>query len=185
MYCPKCSQQQVDDNVRFCSRCGFPLGPVTDLLASGGTLPLFPTTTTRQSSLSPRQKGIRQGALMMLSTLLIVPIVIFLGVAMMGLPGELIPLVSVILFMGGLLRILYAIFLEENHPVNQLDAAPHYAPPAMPARLSTPAARGSALPPAQSASVPSWRRPVDTSELVAPPSVTENTTRLLDERPDK
>ena len=184
MYCPKCSQQQVDDNVRFCSRCGFPLGPVTELLASGGTLPLFPATG-QQSGLSPRQKGIRQGALMMLSTMLIVPIVIFLGVVMLHLPGELIPLVSVLLFMGGLLRILYAVLMEENRPVGQLDAAHNYIPPAMPARLSTPAARGTALPPPQSAPVPAWRRPVDTSELVSPPSVTENTTRLLDERPDK
>ena len=184
MYCPKCSQQQVDDNVRFCSRCGFPLGPVTELLASGGTHPLFPTTG-QPSGLSPRQKGIRQGALMMASTMLIVPIVAIMGVVMLGLPAEFVALTAIILFMGGLLRILYALFLEENRQANQLEAAPHYIPPAMPARLSTPTARGTALPPAQSDPVPSWRRPVDTSELVSPPSVTENTTRLLDERPDK
>jgi hypothetical protein len=183
MYCPKCGQQQVDDNVRFCSRCGFPLAPVTDLLTTGGTLPLIPTTGY-QSALSPRQKGIRQGAMLMLSTMLIVPIVIFLGVAMLGLPGELIPLTAVLLTMGGLLRILYAVFLEDNIPTVKPEAAPHYIPPAMPARLSTPQ-RGSALPPAQGAPIPAWRRPVDTSELAAPPSVTENTTRLLDERPDK
>jgi hypothetical protein len=184
MYCPKCGQQQVDGNVRFCSRCGFPLGIVTELLASGGTLPLSPTTG-QPSGLSPRQKGVRQGALMMLSTMLIVPIVIFLGVVMLGLSPKLIPLVSVLLFMGGLFRILYAVLMEEGRPANQLDAAPSYIPPAMPARLSTPVARGTALPPPQSAPAPAWRRPVDTSELVSPPSVTENTTRLLDERPDK
>lgn len=183
MYCPKCGQQQVDDNVRYCSRCGFPLGPVTDLIATGGTLPLTPTTGY-QSSLSPRQKGIRQGAMLMLSTMLIVPLVIFLGVAMLRLPGELIPLTAVILTMGGLLRILYAVFLEDNTPASRPDAAPHYVPPAMPARLSTPP-RGTALPPPQSIPTPAWRRPVDTSELAAPPSVTENTTRLLDERPEK
>ena len=120
----------------------------------------------------------------MLSTMLIVPLVIFLGVAMMGLPGELIPLTAVILTMGGLLRILYAVFLEDNAPAGKPELPPHYAPPPMPARLSTPQ-RGSALPPAQSVPVPGWRRPADTSELAAPPSVTENTTRLLDERPDK
>jgi hypothetical protein len=182
MYCPKCGQQQVDDNVRYCSRCGFPLGSVTELLASGGTLHL-PSASYR-STLSPRQKGIRQGALMMLSTMLIVPLVIFLAVALLKLPGVLVPLTAVLLTMGGLLRILYAVFLEDNEPAGQPQATPHYAPPAMPARLSTPA-RGSALPPPQGMPAPSWRRPVDTSELVAPPSVTENTTRLLDERPDK
>lgn len=184
MYCPKCGQQQVDDKVRYCSRCGFPLGTVIDLLAAGGTLPLTPATTSHQFDLSPRQKGIRQGAMLMLSTMLIVPIVIFLGVAMLDLPGELIPLTAVLLTMGGVLRILYAVFLEDNNPVSKQEAATHYMPPAMPARLSTPR-RGSALPPAQGTPVPAWRRPVDTSELAAPPSVTENTTRLLDERPDK
>jgi len=184
MYCPKCGQQQVDDNVRYCSRCGFPLGAVTDLLSTGGTLPLAPITTGNQFDLSPRQKGIRQGAMLMLSTMLIVPLVIFLGVALLHLPGVLIPLTAVLLTMGGLLRILYAIFLEDNNPVSNPEAATHYIPPAMPARLSAPQ-RGSALPPPQGAPVPAWRRPVDTSELVAPPSVTENTTRLLDERPEK
>lgn len=184
MYCPKCGQQQIPEDVRFCSRCGFPLGAVSELLSQGGSLSLFHMGGT-SSEISPRQKGIRQGAIMMLSTLLIVPVVIFLLVAMLGMPGELIPLTAVILFMGGLLRMLYAVFLEDNHPVSKPDVMPHYVPPPMPpARLSTPA-RGSALPPAQSNPVPAWRRPVDTSELVSPPSVTENTTRLLDERPDK
>jgi hypothetical protein len=183
MYCPKCGQQQVDDNVRFCSRCGFPLASVTELLASGGTLHLAQTASYR-STLSPRQKGIRQGALMMLSTLLIVPVMGIVAVAMLGLPGELVGLTAVILFMGGLLRILYAVFLEESEPVRPPQATPHYVPPGSPARLSTPA-RGTALPPPQGTPAPSWRRPVDTSELVPPPSVTENTTRLLDERPDK
>ena len=184
MYCPKCGQQQVPEDVRFCARCGFPLGAVSELISQGGSPSLFQMGGAL-SELSPRQKGIRQGAIMMLSTLLIVPVVIFLLVAMLGMPGELIPLTAVILFMGGLMRILYAVFLEENYVHSQPDAVPHYVPPPMPpARLSAPA-RGSALPPAQNAPAPAWRRPVDTSELVSPPSVTENTTRLLDERPDK
>ena len=184
MYCPKCGQQQVPDDVRFCSRCGFPLGAVSEVLANDGALSIFQMGSA-SSGLSPRQRGIRQGAIMMLSTMLVVPVVIFLLVAMLNLPGELIPLTAVLLFMGGLMRILYAVFLEDNHISGQPNAMPNYVPPPMPpARLSTPA-RGSALPPAQSTPVPAWRRPVDTSELVSPPSVTENTTRLLDERPDK
>ena len=35
MYCPKCSQIQTEDGLRFCSRCGFQLGVVRDLLAEG------------------------------------------------------------------------------------------------------------------------------------------------------
>ena len=33
MYCPKCSQEQVSDETRFCSRCGFQLNVVKALLA--------------------------------------------------------------------------------------------------------------------------------------------------------
>lgn len=32
MFCPKCSQQQFSDNVRFCSRCGFQLSVVKALI---------------------------------------------------------------------------------------------------------------------------------------------------------
>jgi hypothetical protein len=184
MYCPKCSQQQVDDNVRYCSRCGFPLGGVADLLATGGVLEVYQPGSPRPW-LSPRQKGIRQGAMMMLSLLLVMPVVIFLLVAMLNMPGELIPLIGAILFMGGILRILYAVIFEEDRPhAKQANLPPYVAPPAAAARLSMPA-RGSALPPAQSTPTSTWRGPVNTSELVAPPSVTENTTRLLDDRPDK
>lgn len=184
MYCPKCSQQQVDDQVRYCSRCGFPLGGVAELLASGGVLQVYQEGSARPW-LSPRQRGIRQGAMMMLSLLLVMPIVIFMFVAMLGFPGELIPLIGAILLMGGILRIIYAAIFEDDRPHVKHESLPQYVAPATaPARLSTPA-RGSSLPPAQSTPTSAWRGPVNTSELVAPPSVTENTTRLLDERPDK
>ena len=35
MYCPKCSQLQISEEMRFCSRCGFALGAVRELVASG------------------------------------------------------------------------------------------------------------------------------------------------------
>jgi hypothetical protein len=184
MYCPKCSQQQVDDNVRYCSRCGFPLGGVAELLVSGGILEVYQGGSKRPW-LSPRQRGIRQGAMMMLSLLLVMPVVIFLLVAMLGLPGELIPLIGAILLMGGILRMIYAAIFEEDRLHARPESLPQYvAPSTAQARLSTPS-RGSALPPAQSTPTSAWRGPVNTSELVAPPSVTENTTRLLDDRPDK
>ena len=73
MYCPQCGQQQVSDVTRFCSRCGFPLDGAAAVLASGGALPTGYQPGYQQ--MSPRSKGIRQGALLMLSTLLIVPLV--------------------------------------------------------------------------------------------------------------
>lgn len=42
MYCPKCGQQQVSEEVRFCSRCGFTLASVRASLAVEGETPATP-----------------------------------------------------------------------------------------------------------------------------------------------
>src|SRR5687768_16657145 len=39
MHCPRCGQQQVSEEIKFCSRCGFPLGLISEVLAHGGFLP--------------------------------------------------------------------------------------------------------------------------------------------------
>jgi predicted amidophosphoribosyltransferase len=59
MYCPQCSQEQVSEEMRFCSRCGFPLAIVSQLVRNGGALEGFDPEAKGQ--LSPRQKGIRWG----------------------------------------------------------------------------------------------------------------------------
>jgi predicted amidophosphoribosyltransferase len=40
MYCPKCSQQVNADDLRYCSRCGFPLAGVNLLIERDGLLTL-------------------------------------------------------------------------------------------------------------------------------------------------
>ncbi len=185
MFCPQCGQQQISREVRFCSTCGFPLNVISEALTGGGQLRHRPVEAGAHQ-LSPRQKGIRQGAMLMMSVVVVMPVVIFLGVALMNLPGELIPLAGAICVMGGLLRIIYASLFESNvpHSFNAQSGAPpsSYLPPTVaPTYLNTPT-RGGALPasppqPAASAYRPPQYR---TDELAArPPSVTENTTRLL------
>ncbi|HEY0659357.1 MAG TPA: hypothetical protein VGD05_12820, partial [Pyrinomonadaceae bacterium] len=39
MHCPRCGQQQVSVETKFCSRCGFPLGLTAEVLSHGGFLP--------------------------------------------------------------------------------------------------------------------------------------------------
>ena len=39
MHCPRCGQQQISNETRFCSRCGFQLGVVSELLLHDGYLP--------------------------------------------------------------------------------------------------------------------------------------------------
>jgi hypothetical protein len=179
MYCPNCGQQQATSDLRFCSRCGFLLEGVIALLANGGVLPV--TNAGGQGrKLSPRQKGVRQGALLMLSTVLIVPLVAIISAFIIGAPKIFIPIAAITCFLGGLMRILYALLMEESTPSLAENPQSFYVPPGTSTELGA-RSRPAALPPQRSMPVSGWRR-ADTSELVTPPSVTEKTTRLLNEK---
>jgi hypothetical protein len=181
MYCPQCGQQQSSSEMRFCSRCGFPLGGVTELLASGGVL-RSGGEELREQSLSPRRRGVKQGVVMMLFGTVIVPVLGILNSYQdqTTLLEVLVAISAVIFFAGGLMRILYALLFESSTPGVKSDAAAD-VPAVAPAQLDA-RARVSALPPAQSIPVPNFTpRRMNTAELRQPPSVTENTTRLLDE----
>ena len=174
MYCPQCGQQQVSDVIRYCSRCGFLLDGVTVVVARGGTLPTQYVQPAHKQ-LSPRDKGVRQGALMMLSTLLLVPLVAIFAVAILDLPGVIVGITAITLVLGGLLRIFYALLLEE--PVARMNSDSTSAQSGTP-QFGRPA-QHSALPPASADAMPAWRSRPNTAEIYQPPSVTENTTRLL------
>jgi hypothetical protein len=175
MFCPKCSQQQVSETVRYCSRCGFLLEGVSALVVSGGQLPMhYAQAASRE--LSPRSKGVRQGAMLMLSTILIVPIVAVLTVTLNIVPEIFVPLVSILCFIGGLLRMLYALLMEDANP--PIESAPFnaYAPP-VPQQLEGAKPLASAR--ASFTPMQAWNPRPNTAEIFTPPSVTENTTRLL------
>jgi hypothetical protein len=177
MYCPQCGQQQVSDMTRFCSKCGFPLEGTTAVLASGG---IAPTRYVQpgHKQLSARSKGVRQGAIMMLSTILIVPIVAIISTFILGHPEVLVSLTAMGLFLGGLFRILYALIMEDANPQMSTDQLAGFASPPMP--QFNHAAHNAALPPATANPGTGWRPRPNTAEIYQPPSVTENTTRLLD-----
>ena len=190
MFCPDCGQRQISNDARFCPACGFPLEGVSELLANRGRLHWRPPQPQGPQELSPRQKGIRQGAMIMLTVLLAVPLLAIFGVALLDLPGEIVALAAVGLPVFGFLRIMYALLFESNAPA--LPAAPQTAyvpPPAIPNYLGAPQQQSHALPPRQSAHVPVPPRPrrYNTGELVEPPraSVTDHTTRLLDKQPEE
>lgn len=176
MYCPKCGQQQVSAEVRFCSRCGFLLEGVHAVLASGGIAPRYIQPGNRP--LSPRSKGVKQGAMLMLSTLFVVPVISIISVFIVGGEEVIIPLAAIFCFIGGLLRMLYALMMEDAHPQMEINQMAPYAPPGAPQFDRS--MRNAALPPASVNAASSWRPQANTAELVHPPSVTENTTRLLD-----
>jgi hypothetical protein len=184
MFCPQCGQRQTSNEARFCSSCGFQLYVVTELLKTGGQLTRRPPTPGK---LSPRSRGLRQGAMLMLSTFVLVPIVAILGASMLGLPAEFVAATAIICMMGGFLRIMYALLFETNEAPEAPETAPQYAPPvSVPNYLGTQHAP-SALPPPQGSPIPAYRTPhrFDTGEIMPPPSVTDHTTRLLDKQLDQ
>src|SRR5215211_7030964 len=132
MFCPQCGQQQVTGVIRFCSRCGFPLDGVIQLLGNGGVLPVY-RASDEPVQISPRRKGVKQGGLLLLSGALIVPI---LGMFASFTHGSafleiLVALAAMICFIGGPMRMLYAALFEEPAPkpfTTYGPPAPMYAP---------------------------------------------------------
>lgn len=189
MFCPNCGQRQISNEARFCPACGFPLEVVGELLAGGGRLQWRPPQQAGSQELAPRQKGIRQGAMMMLLTALVVPLLAIFGVRILGLPREFVALAAIGLPVGGFLRIIYALLFESNGPTLPVAVQPAYMPPpSIPNYLGTPQQQSHTLPPRQSTPIPTPARPqrYNTGELTEPPrsSVTDHTTRLLDKQPD-
>jgi len=176
MYCPQCGQQQVSGAVRFCSRCGFPLDGVIQLLASGGMMPVY-HTSSEPVQISPRRKGVKQGAVLMLSGAVIVPILgTIASFSTAAFPELLAALAAIICFVGGPFRMLYAALFEEGAPKR----VPLYGPPPLAPPQFSPPRQNTALPPPPVHTPSSWRGRPTTAELADRPSVTENTTRLLD-----
>src|SRR5262245_2407979 len=160
MYCPHCGQQQAPGAVRFCSRCGFPLEGVLQLLNNGGMLPVYrdPTTPTE---MSPRRKGVRQGGMLFLIGAILVPILgLFASYFPYRFPEILTALAAMICFIGGPLRMLYAAIFEEGAPRPVLQPRPYMSTPVAPSQFGLPR-QNAALPPPAVSSAPNWRaRPI-------------------------
>lgn len=78
MFCPKCGQQNTE-TVRFCTRCGFRLIGVKQLLGTDG-LPGDEVPLVALEALQPRRKDLNLGALLMyLGSLLALFVGVFYG----------------------------------------------------------------------------------------------------------
>src|SRR5688572_8644297 len=116
MFCPQCGQQQVSGTVRFCSRCGFPMDGVIQLLGNGGMLSVY-HSSNEPVQMSPRRKGVKQGAVLLLSGAVIVPILgLLASFSNAAFPQILAGLAAIICFIGGPFRMLYAALFEEGAP---------------------------------------------------------------------
>ena len=174
MFCPNCGQQQIADSTKYCPRCGTPIAGLAEWLAAGGaTLPVREATApAAPAPLSPRRKGMRRGAKVMFLSGVLLPFLIAMSVAAEN-PGPII--FALIIFFVGLSMTLYArLFGEDTPAIKGRPAQPQMpgAAPTMPA-----------LPSAADNRINNFtRRGVRTAELSQPPSVTDHTTRLLDDK---
>lgn len=137
---------------------------------AGGRLTAKPVEEPQVDALSPRRKGIRRAGKLMFFSGVLFPIFLAISIAVEEGGPMFIPF---FIFFVSVVMMLYArLFSDKNAPVNHRVAqtatlsakpTPNYLPPATP--LPTP---------------PIGRQQVRTNDLAQPPSVTENTTRLLD-----
>jgi hypothetical protein len=181
MYCPRCGQQQVSDETKFCNRCGFQMGLIPHLLAHGGVLPQLAELSKGKAPLFSRKNGLIFTALWFIFWVMMMPA--FFGVA----GADEVAGVSAIfgVFSTMMLMIISIAFLKRAPKKSDI------LPYEIPAVNAHPGLYGSqavgALPPQQSqpAQVYSppqagaWRAP-DTGEFShRPGSVTDSTTKLL------
>ena len=98
--------------MRFCSRCGFPLAIVSQLVRGGGALEGFDPEA--KGRLSPRQKGIRWGVILIAINVLLLPVAALMTAMKSDWAFLFLPL-SVI-FVIGLVRLLHSYLLVPKTP---------------------------------------------------------------------
>lgn len=173
MYCPRCSQEQILEEIKFCSRCGLPLALVAEVVAHDGFLPQL-------ADLGKKKKLTRRNGLIfslfwcLFFVLLVTP---FFGILDVDKLAGMSALVGIF---GGLLIALAAHFFLPREPQNFAFQAPFEndfnrqnldgaTVAALPSQQSIPASTF------VSPKAANWR---DTNDLVQP-SVTDHTTKLL------
>ncbi|MBK7393503.1 MAG: hypothetical protein IPI64_09435 [Chloracidobacterium sp.] len=163
-------------DTNYCSRCGFLLAAVGDLLQTGGVNPLASTRTS--SKQSPRKRGLKQGLFLFLLTFLVAPLMGMVTVAL-NIEPFLVGFAVVFCFIGGLLRMAYALMFESSEP-----GVPTLEEKVLAGANSLHSVKANALPPQSSVPAQNYFTPVagnwrDTNDL-QPTSVDEGKTQLLE-----
>jgi len=167
MYCPRCSQQQTSDEVRFCPGCGFQLNLVAELLSTNGAVVASSAKARNNVSLL-RLKGVRIGAKLIFLSIFLFPLAFAFSVKFDS-PG---PFVApFMVFLIGAAQILYTLLFGEHYQSELRE----------PPQAEWSAARRGSLPAASTAPITINDSQRNTAEMVRPLSVTEHTTQLLND----
>lgn len=177
MHCPGCGQQQVSNETKFCSRCGLPLGIVSDVLAHGGYLPQLAELNQKKKSIWTRKNGLAFSLIWFLFFLFIMtPMWGILNIdrlagasAILAIFGGLIWMVSSLIFLKSD-KVVYPMH-QQMYPPPQ----PNYVMPQQPAYNALPPQQTVPVSVYQTPQAGSWR---DTNDLQ--PANTEGVTKLLE-----
>jgi hypothetical protein len=180
MFCPQCGQQQISAETRFCSKCGLPLNLVAEVVTHGGTLPQIEQLYKGKSKFFTRRNGLIFSLLWFLFFVLI--LTPFWGILDVD---ELAGMSAILGIFGGLIIMLSSLFFlkpesKNFRNQNELEAG----------NFNRNSLYGNknqnALPPQQTYPVSDYAQPQAGSwrstEDLQPTSVTEETTKLLDEK---
>ncbi len=174
MHCPRCGQQQISSETKFCSKCGFQLELVAELINHGGVLPQLASIEQKRTFFN-KKNGVGVAFLWLIAFL-------FFAVMWEILDADPLPEICVATGFFGSFAILVGslIILPSSRGTARVKALRNVAQPAGLPNPGIPA-----LPPEQSqpagfytAPQGAWRTP-ETGELAERGSVIENTTKLL------
>ena len=175
MHCPRCGQQQVSDQTKFCSRCGFQLGLVGELLENGGFLPQLAELQKGKRSIFTRKNGVTFSILWLIFWMMMVP-AFLAALGANRLPAA----IAAFGFFSFVMLIVTSLALLKRSPKSYELPSQSMNPSALHGNHSVGSLPPQTTEPASSYMPPAggWRA-ADTGDLARPGSVTETTTKLL------
>lgn len=175
MHCPQCGLQQVSGEVRFCRGCGFSLANVKELLVTDPRAVKEDKIQTRRLD-----TAFNQGLMLMVISLAL-SIVLTLLNDLNLVPEIYVKIVAAVFLLGGFARMFYPYLVRADATREEKSISFHRSgaggetaklPFALPASHGIPVTDFST-------------RRVDTAEMAQPPSVTEHTTKRLNDPQDQ
>lgn len=180
MYCPRCSQEQQKENIKFCSRCGFLMTGIKEVVESGG-LPKAIIEQHDPHAVSPKKAGLKQGGILFLSGFVLVPLIVMFTIIIDAEPFAVVT-AMILTFVAGVVRMIYALLFESGIPVLEQAGIIDNIKSSLLGKKD----QQKALPPQQTEPIPTdfqtpaghWRETAD----LQPTSITENTTKTLKDK---
>lgn len=168
MYCPKCSHQPASEGLRFCPSCGFRLDAVAELLTNDGI-------AAKEEPPPPRTSLLKWGTLLGITLMYISALLITLDIPRGPYRGE--SMAFLTLFWAALV-----ILVSMAGPLKSaIDKALAKGKTPVPIRGAS--SHITALPSAQGVPITgTGGQREKTAPIAPPPSVTEVTTSLLDNK---